>query len=62
MDTRKNRYKDYNMIEQRNKDTLVIQECEACGAIWHDDRVNTRCPACGGYEIIVDAEWEEIDP
>lgn len=41
-------------------DALIIQECGECGLTWYNKRVNTRCPICGSYEIIVDVEWEDV--
>lgn len=42
-------------------DVVVIQECENCHNMWANNKVDTRCPECGDYRIIVEAEWDEVD-
>lgn len=44
---------------ENNEKTLIIQECGNCGLMWYNEKINTRCPVCGSYEIIVNVEWEE---
>lgn len=44
---------------KKNKE--YVQECSDCNNIWVKEKIETRCPHCGSYHIIVDVEWEEVD-